>query len=57
MPVAIFDWKLDIVSLFIYFILTFAFAVGSSFVFARSRNIISPILLHILWQWPIILFR
>jgi len=57
MPIAVFDWKLDIGALSIYFILTFTFAVGSSFLFARTRNIASPILLHVLWQWPIILFR
>ena len=31
--------------------------IFSAFVYARTKNIVSPILLHVLWQWPIILFR
>jgi membrane protease YdiL (CAAX protease family) len=56
-PIAIFVWKLSLTSALIYLFLTALFGVGSAFVFARTRNIFSSILLHILWQWPIILFR
>lgn len=56
-PVVIFVWKLSLTSSLIYLFLTALFGVGSAFVFARTRNIFSSILLHILWQWPIILFR
>lgn len=38
-------------------IVTGAFGVGSAFIFARTRNILSSIFLHVLWAWPIILFR
>lgn len=56
-PITIFVWKLDFSASVIYLILTTLFGIGSSFVFARTKNIVSPILLHVLWQWPIILFR
>lgn len=56
-PIAIFVWKLSLASALIYLFLTALFGVGSAFVFARTRNVFSSILLHILWQWPIILFR
>ncbi|EKE05723.1 MAG: hypothetical protein ACD_19C00182G0051 [uncultured bacterium] len=56
-PVTIFVWKLDLSSALIYLLLTTLFGIGSSFVYARTKNIVSPILLHVLWQWPIILFR
>jgi hypothetical protein len=56
-PITIFVWKLDLQAAVIYLFLTAIFGVGSSFVYARTKNIVSPILLHVLWQWPIILFR
>lgn len=56
-PVTIFVWKLNFSSAVTYLFLTTLFGIGSSFVFARTKNILSPILLHVLWQWPIILFR
>ena len=40
-----------------YLFFVFIFGFGSAFVFARTRNLISSILLHIFWAWPIILFR
>jgi membrane protease YdiL (CAAX protease family) len=56
-PITIFVWKLDLTAALTYLFLTTLFGVGSSFVYARTKNILSPILLHVLWQWPIILFR
>lgn len=56
-PITVFVWKLDLSAALTYLFLTTLFGVGSAFVFARSKNIVSPILLHVLWQWPIILFR
>ncbi|MEK7550277.1 MAG: type II CAAX endopeptidase family protein [Patescibacteria group bacterium] len=56
-PVTFFVWKLDMGAAILYLILTTIFGIGSAFVFARTRNILSSILLHVLWQWPIILFR
>lgn len=56
-PITIFVWKLDFTAAVTYLVLTTIFGIGSAFVFARTKNIVSPILLHVLWQWPIILFR
>ena len=56
-PIAIFVWKLSLTPALIYLFLTALFGVGSAFIFARTRNVFSSIFLHILWQWPIILFR
>lgn len=56
-PVTIFVWKLDFTASVTYLFLTTLFGVGSAFVYARTKNIVSPILLHVFWQWPIILFR
>lgn len=56
-PITIFVWKLDLTAALIYLFLTTIFGIGSAFVFSRTKNIVSPILLHVLWQWPIILFR
>ena len=56
-PVTLFVWKLDFSAALIYLMLTTIFGIGSSFVYAKTKNIVSPILLHVLWQWPIILFR
>lgn len=56
-PITIFVWKLDFSASLIYLALTTIFGIGSAFVYARTKNILSPIILHVLWQWPIILFR
>ncbi|MBI3397030.1 CPBP family intramembrane metalloprotease [Candidatus Woesebacteria bacterium] len=56
-PVAIFVWKLGFNAALIYLFLTTIFGIGSAFVFARTGNIVSPIILHVLWEWPIVLFR
>ncbi len=56
-PITFFVWKLDIGAALIYLMLTTIFGVASAFIFARTRNIASSIFLHVLWEWPIILFR
>jgi membrane protease YdiL (CAAX protease family) len=56
-PIAFFVWKLDLVSALTYLFLTTLFGMGSAFVFARTKNVFSSIFLHVLWEWPIILFR
>lgn len=56
-PITFFVWKLDIGAAILYLILTTLFGIGSAFVFARTKNIFSSILLHVMWEWPIILFR
>lgn len=57
LPITIFRWKLSPSGILGYFILTFAYGVGASFLFAKTKNVASPILLHLFWEWPIILFR
>jgi len=57
LPVGIFvlGYKPTIMLAYLFFIFVFGF--GSAFVFGRSRNLASSILLHVFWSWPIILFR
>lgn len=57
LPIAIFWWKLSVTGTAGYLILITIFGFGSAFIFARTKNIISSILLHVMWAWPIILFR
>ncbi len=56
-PISIFWWRLNFVNTLLYLFLTTLFGVGSAFVFARTKNVASSVLLHVLWEWPIILFR
>jgi len=56
-PVAIFWWDLNLQGTLILLLLTTIFGIGSAFVFARTKNVASSILLHFLWEWPIVLFR
>lgn len=56
-PVAFFILKLNFNAGLVYLMLTAVFGVGSAFVYGRTKNIWGSILLHVLWEWPIILFR
>jgi len=56
-PIVIFVWKLNFAAGAVFVLLTTLFGIGSAFLFARTENIVSSILLHVLWSWPIILFR
>jgi membrane protease YdiL (CAAX protease family) len=56
-PIAFFVWGYTLPQGIVYLILTAIFGMGSAFIFARTKNITGSILLHILWEWPIILFR
>jgi membrane protease YdiL (CAAX protease family) len=56
-PVTIFVWKLTFSAAIIYLFVTALFGMGSAFIFARTGNVFSSIMLHVLWEWPIILFR
>lgn len=57
LPVTIFWWKLSLAGILGYLLLTLMFGIGSAFVYARTKNVTSSILLHVLWEWPIVLFR
>lgn len=57
LPVTIFVFKYDIWQILSFLFLTFLFGVASAFVFARTKNVLTSVLLHAFWEWPIILFR
>lgn len=57
LPVTLLTGGEDFAAMALYLILTFLYGVGAAFVFARTRNVIAPILLHVLWETPISLFR
>jgi membrane protease YdiL (CAAX protease family) len=56
-PIAFFVWGYTLSQGMVYLFLTAAFGMGSAFIFSRTKNIIGSVLLHVLWEWPIILFR
>jgi membrane protease YdiL (CAAX protease family) len=56
-PIAVFWFQLEFGGIVGYLLLTTIFGIGSAYVYARTKNIVSSILLHVLWAWPIILFR
>jgi membrane protease YdiL (CAAX protease family) len=57
LPIGIFWWEYNFGQNLGFLILTTIFGIGSAFVFARTKNVLSSILLHVMWEWPIILFR
>lgn len=56
-PIYIFVQKFSLSILTINLLITGIFGLGSAFIFARTKNVFSSIFLHVLWEWPIILFR
>ena len=56
-PIAFFVWGYTLSQGIIYLFLTAIFGMGSAFIFGRTKNIAGSVLLHVLWEWPIILFR
>lgn len=56
-PVSIFVLKMAPSAALIYLGITAIFGIGAAFIFARTKNVFASILLHVLWEWPIILFR
>jgi len=57
LPVGVFVLGYTPVIMLIYLLLVFIYAIGSGFVLARTNNLMSSILLHVFWSWPIILFK
>lgn len=57
LPQVIFDWHLSLYQGSVYLALIFLFGFGAAFIFSRTKNIVAPILLHVMWAWPILLFR
>jgi membrane protease YdiL (CAAX protease family) len=56
-PIAFFVWDYTLAQGIIYLFITAVFGLGSAFIFSRTKNIFGSIFLHVLWEWPIILFR
>jgi len=56
-PITFFVLKLGPADGIVYLLITMVFGVGSAFVFGKTKNVFGSILLHVLWEWPIILFR
>lgn len=56
-PVVFFVLKLSPSAAVVQLLLTSIYGVGSALIFARTGNIVSSIILHLMWEWPIILFR
>ena len=56
-PIAFFVWGYTLQQGIVYLFLTAVFGMGSAFIFGRTKNIAGSVLLHVLWEWPIILFR
>jgi len=57
LPIGLFVLGYRPVVMLSYLFFVFIFAFGSAFVFGRTKNIVSSVLLHIFWSWPIVLFR
>lgn len=56
-PVVFFVWNLNLSAGIIYLFITAVFGFGSAFLFSKTGNLASSVLLHVLWEWPIMLFR
>jgi len=57
LPISIFVFQYSFLELLIYSLLVFLFSFGSAVVFTKSQNIVSSILAHVFWSWPVILFK
>ena len=56
-PAAFFVLHMSLSVGLIYLFLTAIFGFGSAFIFGKTKNIFGSVMLHVLWEWPIILFR
>lgn len=56
-PIYIFVFQLGFAATAVNLLVIAIFGLGSAFVFARTKNVFSSVFLHVLWEWPIILFR
>jgi len=57
LPIAVFGLGYTPTVMLIYLFLVLIYGFGAAFVFARTENIVSCILLHVFWSWPVILFK
>lgn len=57
LPVMVLVYHLDSQGLIVQLFLSFIYSLGAGFIFSKTKNILAPILVSVLWAWPIILFR
>lgn len=57
LPVGIFVLGYTPGMMAVYLFFVFMYGSAAAFIFARTGNLVSSILLHMFWTWPIILFR
>ena len=56
-PISYYVWRMDGVQTVVYLSLTFVYGLGAALLYKGTKNIAAPVMLHVLWEWPIILFR
>ncbi len=56
-PAAFFVYHYPFPEIVFYFLLIFLASLVAGFSFLRNKNVLAPILVHLFWWWPIILFR
>lgn len=57
LPITLFVFHYNLTQILIFLFLSFLYGVGAAFLFARTGTIVAPVLLHVFWGWPILLFR
>jgi len=57
LPISIFVFHYSLIQLLTYSLLIFIFSLGSAIVFFQTGNIVSSILAHVFWSWPVVLFK
>lgn len=57
LPVSVFVLGYRPLAMVAYLFFIFVYGFAAAFVFARTQNLLSSILLHLFWSWPILLFR
>lgn len=57
LPIGVFVLGYKPLVMSIYVGLIFIYGLASAFIFARTGNLLSSILIHVFWNWPIVLFR
>lgn len=56
LPITIFVFNFNVAETIAFLVLNFVFGAASAFVFARTKNLLGSLLLHVLWSFPILLF-
>jgi membrane protease YdiL (CAAX protease family) len=57
LPITILIFRYQLLQVLVYSLVVFLYSLGAGFIFARTKTIIAPLLMHVFWAWPMILFR